>query len=345
METKNNFIYDLMGSMQESYKFDLYEQKFIMPTGIKSQKNYIDNTLITYKNYHKEFNFYFLNAVKNTLYDIVKNDIVISLDNKIILKELYKIIFLIDSTNRIINFISRKNYPKKYFADYQSDSKEIKRVMKSHKGMIVNSRTKLISKGEHRINWWFHNILNKNKKLTKFYLNMITMIDFERCTFLENEDEVVVERFFNFVDSKIVQIVTSNVVLKSLSILLYHQLKDYLKIKKKDDLELYVSILMEELYNYTPNFEEFNRIIYLRSTVNYFPIFGAKRTSEFNKKEKEFIRANILKDRKLNKKKDFDYKGFDISLELIFKKPHSQFLLKYPVEFFRRNPKYSTSQN
>ena len=350
MKIKNSFIKDLMDSMLDDYKFDLYEPIFIVSNGNKAQKYYINNTINMYLEHHPEFNVSFLKDIKNTLIDIVKDDIIIDLNNKLILKELYKIIFWIDCINRTLDIISDKHYPKKYFAGYQSDNREIKKEMNKNKGMIVNSRTKLVSKGENRLNWWFHNILNKNKKLTKFYLNMFTLIDIEKCTFIEKEDEEVVEKFFNFLNSKMVQIITDNIICKSLSILLYHEFKYYLKIDEKE-IEPLITNIMLKLYNYEPNYEEFNKTIYLRSTIEYFPIFGAKRTSQFTKKEKDFIRSNMLKDYKLNNKdkknnnKNFDYKSFDLSLELLLKKPHTQFLMKYPVEFFRKNPKYSTIKN
>ena len=341
MKTKNNFIQDLINSISEDYKFDLYEQRFIVSKGVRTSKYYINDTIELYSHYNDELDENFLNAVKSTLEDIVKNDIVISLDDKIILKELYKIIFLINSTNKALDFISSKNYPKKFLAGYQSDKKEIAKEAKKHKGMIVNSRVNIISKGEHRLNWWFHHILNMNPKLTKYYLNMFTLIDLEKCTFIEKEDEKVIEKFFNFLNSKTVQMTTENAILKNLSILLYDELKYFLKIEEKN-IEPLITELMFKLYNYKPNYEEFNKVIYLRSTINYFPIFGAKRNTEFDKKEKNFIRSNILKDAELNNIKDFYYKSFDMTMELLFKKPHTQFLLKYPVEFFRKNPKYST---
>ena len=46
----------------------------------------------------------YFNQVKKIFIEIVKNDKIIELDNKIILKELYKILFLIDNTNCIVNW-------------------------------------------------------------------------------------------------------------------------------------------------------------------------------------------------------------------------------------------------
>ena len=72
------------------------------------------------------------------------------------------------------------------------------------------------------------------------------------------------------------------------------------------------------------------------------PIFGAKRNSHFNKNEKEFIKKTMYKELTLREKIKFNHKEFNLLFESLLKKPHIQFLLKYPVEFLRINPKYST---
>ena len=137
MKQKKNFINDLLKAISKDYIFDLYESRHIIPSGVKSPEYYINNTLDLYFEYHKTLNPNFFNKVKDLFIEIVKNDKIIELDNKIILKELYKILFLIDNTNQLLDFISEKNYPKKYFASYHSDKREIKREEKRHKKMIV----------------------------------------------------------------------------------------------------------------------------------------------------------------------------------------------------------------
>ena len=133
MKQKNNFINDLLKFTSKDYIFDLYESRYIIPSGVKSAEYYINNTLDLYFEYHKTLNPNFFNKVKDLFIEIVKNDKIIELDNKIILKELYKILFLIDNTNQLLDFISQPSYPKKYFASYQSDKREINREKKDIK--------------------------------------------------------------------------------------------------------------------------------------------------------------------------------------------------------------------
>ena len=89
MKTKVNFIHDLLNSISDDYILDLYEQRFIIPTGLKKSSYYIDNTIDLYADYHKTLNPNFFNKVKDIFIDILKDDKIIELDNKIILQELY----------------------------------------------------------------------------------------------------------------------------------------------------------------------------------------------------------------------------------------------------------------
>ena len=341
MKQKNNFINDLLKAISKDYILDLHQFRYIIPSGVKSPEYYINNTFDLYFEYHKTLNPNFFNKVKNVLIEIVKNDKIIELDNRIILKELYKIIFLIDSTNQLLDFIFQPSYPKKYFASYQSDKREINREKKRHKNMIVKAKVPLTYKGEHRVNWWFNDMFAKNQKVVKFYLHVFTLIDLEKCDFIKKENEELQLQVINFLESKLIQRTTDKDIYKSLAILLHTELKDFLKIQDTKAKE-YVTEILEKLFYYTPNDEEFNKTIYFRSSIKFMPIFGAKRNSHFNKNEKEFIKKTMYKELTLREKIKFNHKEFNLLFESLLKKPHIQFLLKYPVEFLRINPKYST---
>ena len=45
MKQKNNFLQDLINSISDDYILDLYEQRFIIPNGLKKPSHYIDNTI------------------------------------------------------------------------------------------------------------------------------------------------------------------------------------------------------------------------------------------------------------------------------------------------------------
>jgi len=341
MKAKNNFINDLLKTISKDYIFDLYESKYIIPSGVKSPVYYINNTLNLYFEYHKTLNPNFFSKVKKIFVEIVKNDKIIELDNKIILKELYKIIFLIDCTNQLLDFISQPNYPKKYFASYQSDKREINREKKRHKNMIVKAKTPIVHKGEHRLNWWFNDMFAKNQKIVKFYLHSFTLMDLEKCNFIKRENEEIQLQVINFLESKLIQNTNEKDILKSLAILLHSELRYFLKLQDTDSKE-FITELLQILFKYKPNDEEFNKTIYFRSSIKFMPIFGAKRTAFYNTSEKEFIKKTIYEELTLREKTKFNHKEFNLVFDAYIKNPHIQFLLKYPVEFFRINPKYST---
>ncbi len=341
MKQKNNFINDLLKAISKDYILDLHQFRYIIPSGVKSPEYYINNTLDLYFEYHKTLNPNFFNQVKKIFIEIVKNDKIIELDNKIILKELYKILFLIDNTNQLLDFISEKNYPKKYFASYHSDKREIKREEKRHKKMIVKSRTPIVHKGEHRLNWWFNHIYAENPKIVKFYLHSFTLMDLEKCNFIKRENEEIQLQVINFLESKLIQNTTEKDILKSLAILLHSELRHFLKLKDTDSKE-FIAEILQILFKYKPNDEEFNKTIYFRSSIKFMPIFGAKDKSYYVNNEKEFIKKNIYKELTSREKINFNHKEFNLVFDAYIKKPHIQFLLKYPVEFFRINPKYST---
>ena len=207
--------------------------------------------------------------------------------------------------------------------------------------MIVKAKTPIVHKGEHRLNWWFNDMFAKNQKVVKFYLHIFTLIDLERCNFIKKESKELQLKVINFLESKLIQRTGENDILKSLSILLHSELKHFLKIKDTKAKEQVTQIILN-LLNYKPNDEEFNKTIYFRSSIKFMPIFGAKKDSHYDTNEKKFIKTNILKELSTKEQKDFDNNEFDKLFELILKKPHIQFLHKYPVELFRKNPKYST---
>ena len=107
MKIKKDFINELLNSISKDYILDLYLFRYLIPNGVKSQEFYVDNTINLYFDYHETLNSNFFNKAKNIFIQIVKNDKIIELDNKIILKELYKILYLIDATNQLLDFISQ----------------------------------------------------------------------------------------------------------------------------------------------------------------------------------------------------------------------------------------------
>jgi len=91
------------------------------------------------------------------------------------------------------------------------------------------------------------------------------------------------------------------------------------------------------------NDEEFNARVYIRSVVSWFPIFGASRKKEvLTKKEIDFLRKQLIKfERRLDPNFKYDAIAFNQMIQIYLEYPHTTFLQKYPVEFLRKNSKYS----
>ena len=66
MKQKNNFINDLLKFTSKDYIFDLYESRYIIPSGVKSAEYYINNTLDLYFEYHKKYPTYNIRQKRKT---------------------------------------------------------------------------------------------------------------------------------------------------------------------------------------------------------------------------------------------------------------------------------------
>ena len=124
--------------MNNDYMHDLYIENFTYPIDIYYKKDVIKNTVDFYQEHHPTFNIKAFNQLSyNTIEQIIKYDKTINIHNQNIYKELYKILYLIDVTFNTLKFIKQVNYPKKHFANIQSDKKKIKSEVRNYKKLIV----------------------------------------------------------------------------------------------------------------------------------------------------------------------------------------------------------------
>jgi hypothetical protein len=129
-------------------------------------------------------------------------------------------------------------------------------------------------------------------------------------------------------------------VRKSLGILLYWEQINFLKIKK-DDAEVNVKSIIYELFNEDINCFEFHNAIWIKSSV-YIPIFAASKNDNLDNDEKNLIKKRMLEELHSDIFSATNSDKFDLLFDIFIKSPHIQFLQKYPVELFRKNPKYSS---
>ncbi|WP_281951299.1 hypothetical protein [Nitrosophilus kaiyonis] len=336
-------INQLLQELDEYYKFDLFVKNFqyCLQKNIPNSKlkNVYSKTLEKYIANHPEING---QKIRNILlhWEVDEsNQTFIFYDNNIISLELYKSLYFITETMKILNIIENSNlYPKK-FAAFQSDFKEIKSFRLHYKKNLVG-RFSLSNKKEARIKYFLSTVYYKNKELTKFFLHNLLITDIFKISLLSKETEENIDTIFNALDFFLTQRTTKKAVIKSLGILLFYQFKSIMKIPVRNS-EILTQNIIYDIFEENINMYEFKRHIYIKSSINWFPIFAASKKTSLTKIEQEYIKNKLLNEIKLYGIK-INENVFNKLFEIYMKNPVIQFLQKYPGELIRINPKYSS---
>jgi len=334
---------DFYNFLKKDYYDDLYLENYTYPVNIYFTKDLVENTIALYHGHHPSFNYDVVTHIPYHCFEqIVKHDKVIVINEHIIYKELYKILFLIHNTFYSLDFIKNKSYPKKYSAYIQSDRKRVNGAIRSHKNMIVNNNV-ISSKGELRANWYFYNLFKNNRNLTTLLLNLLTITDISKFSSLYKEKNETITKVLHFFNDKLIQQTTPTKVIKSLGVLLHYEFKNYLKIKDTKSKELISELIPYIFDTASPNDEEFNNHVYISSTLSFMPIFGATDINLYTQHTREGIKRTFIK---MMKELNYKNKITDSQLNAMIKEalelPHITYLQKYPMELLRINPKYST---
>ncbi len=277
-------LHSLMGSLTDEYYFDMYEPNFHKIQGNYTIKHKIENTKEVYCKYHPDFDIETFNKFPNHFLEkIVENDTTIYFDEKYIYLELYKILYLLDTTIYHRKYIKTSKYNKRV----KANNKSLTTQKNSHKKNILPS-SNIYDKGEHRLNYHYLNNLQKEKKVTKFFLQTMTLYDLEKVAMLYKEKRDNVKKTIHFLEDRLIQKTADEAILKSLGILLHYEFKNYLKIGD-DDSKKYIADIMSYIFNAIVNDDEFNRYVYLISTISFFPIFGIKGTGNFKLLNRKYI--------------------------------------------------------
>lgn len=339
----------LFVSSSKDYYHDLYLPiyKFDPIPEPKNTQFYINNTIDFYCKHHKEFDKTYLIDLENSFNQIIEKDRLILIHGKVIYYELYRVLWLIESTQNTLKTIEKKDYGKNLFAQIHQDQREVKREVQYYKKQLVKAKRPLPSKSlkkEPRLKWYFLQMYHYDKKLFNVFFSSFLLCDLEKVadiyTLSEDELEIVMDALNYLMNQK----TTASAVIKSLGILLYTVARYYLKIKHEKAKTLAVEIVQYVFEDVEAlNDEEFNASVYIRSVVSGIPIFGASRRKEvLNKKEIDFLRKKLIKfERRLDPKFKYDVTAFNEMIQIYLEYPHATFLQKYPAEFFRKNSKYS----
>ncbi len=331
----------ILSSISSEYYIDLYLPDFKVAKGVdlSDRTKFIDNTISFYKEHHKEFDIEKVKQINEDLIDIAKYDTVIYLKNTLIYKELYKILLYIDYTFQAEQILLDPKYPYD-FAKIQSDKRNIIRFKTKEKNNIVGP-SKLLhssSRREPRLKYWFLTLYHQNPMLVKFFLHNFLLVDIEKLKCIHEENRELTDILLKDMEYFLTQKTNIGAVLKNFGILLYYELTHFLNIHY-NDAETILESIIYKLFRDKVNTSEFRRNIYLKSSLGFFPIFGASKQSYFIQDDKNYIKKKLLTELKVFY--NINQEHFNLFFDSHMRNPHIQFLRKYPVEFFRINPKYS----
>jgi hypothetical protein len=334
-----NVIHKIFDALSQEYIYDLlipnYKDLLWNNLSSSNRKIYIDSTINLYAKHNEYFDVQKMHHIKDELLNIVKYDKVIEFDGALIYKELYKILWLIDMTFQALEILRAKNYPRD-FGKFQSNKEKINSKRAFYKNYIVGD-DKLTNRKEVRFRYWSYTLYYKNKNLVEFFLYGFLLGDLIKFKDLHEENEVN-ELFLSNLTYFLMQKTTTDAVIKSLGILLYGEFTEYLKIPKVKSKRL-IQWIIDALFHSNINTDEFSGHIHIKSSLGFYPVFGASRKAKYSDEEKEFMKKRLLKD--IKELALIDEETFNTAYEKNTKNPHIQFLAKYPLELFQENPKYS----
>jgi len=331
----------ILASVSEDYYIDYYLVNFKPANGVNLSDRHkiIDNTIKKYKEHHEDFQDEKLKSVIEYFKKIITHDTVIHFENTLIYRELYKILFIIDITFNAQELLNdSKAYPSG-FAEIQSDMKEVKLFKRKNRDNIIGYyRLPKSYRGSSRFRNWFATIYIKNKALARFFTHLFLTADLVRVKEF-HEDEEVSKKLIEELEYILMQQTVISKVIKSFGILIYWEMKKFLSIDK-DDAEVYTKTIIYELFKENFNAEELYKVVEIKSSLGFFPIFGASKKASLKSEEKQFIHNKFFKE--ITKNTEISKKEFEPLFDSYIRTPHIQFLHKYPVELFRQNPKYSS---
>lgn len=332
---------NLVSSMSDDYYLDYYIENYKQSLWAnKSDKDkIIKDTVNKFKEHHEDFEEHKIKHIFDYFEKITKNDKVIHFEEKFIYKELYKILYIIDSTFQAQKLLNdSKAYPTG-FAKIQSDLKEVKLFRKHNKKNIVGDYLLPRSyRGSSRFRNWFATLYIKNKALARFFTHLFLTADLVRVKEF-HEDEEVSKKLIEELEYILMQQTTISKVIKSFGILIYWEMIKYLGVHK-NDAEVYTKAMIYELFKENFNAEELHKVVEIKSSLGFFPIFGASKKTSLKDDEKQFIHNKIFN--QIQKNTSITTEEFEPLFDSYIRTPHIQFLAKYPVELFRQNPKYSS---
>lgn len=329
--------FDLFSTVNKHYTLDKYIFPKLQIKPINSKKYYIDDTIALYKKHHPDIDISNLVNIKDILQNLATKDTFAQLDDQLILKELYSILFYIEQIQKQLSIVESDDYPDKYFAKYDQDIRELQRISKRNKDQIFNPKDNLpiTNKKETTFKWKLFNLYSKDPIIFEYFLNSLVLGNINDIVGIDEMDEeeaLILIDMLSYLSNKKT---TPNIIKKSLWIIIYFKLKLKLHFTSTES-ERTAYELMLNLFDYS--LQKIDRKIYVKSIINGMAVFGAKRKTHYTLDKLNFLEQRILRDMQFTKKvKDNLYDILKTNID----KPYMTYIGMYPLELLELNSKYS----
>ena len=288
-----------------------------------------NSTIKKYCQYHQDVEEKFYTNIKSTLQKIRKSEKAVKLDNTTIYFHTYRILFWIDLYQKALDFFNSNEYKKFSFAKYASKNKKIEdeffRLQKE-------SLDPYFFTGTSRLRMKILQLFLENRDLVDLVLNTQTLIPklVIKYEALENYNANImttIQKIFDHFASSYIS--SEDVILKSLSIVLYSYLTFHMKIKTSYAKGI-VQEIMQELFNY--DFQSIsNQNIYIAGRLNNLPIF---KNSSKNEIYSEQLKHDFTVFSKYIQRGFTGLDYFDLNPEKYFNEnPIKAYFEQYPIEF------------
>ncbi|HOI82774.1 MAG TPA: hypothetical protein PKW30_00545 [Campylobacterales bacterium] len=293
--------------------------------------------------------------IKNIFEEITKKDKQIRINDTVIYLELYKIIWYVLTHKIALEAISDEKYFKSNMAAFESDQDKIFSKYRQQLRAIKDKELPLnqTEKGKAKLRAYILLCMHRNKELTKFFLNCLFLDDITKIQLPDDMAEELVMALTETVTPFIFQKTNDTAIVKSFAMLVYFTLHNQLGFTPAKSKELSIN-LTYEVFNTKPNLDEIRKYKGMVASVGALPIFAcSKEKSYLSDEEKAFHFKKTIEGLE-----DIKFDGIDLlprkldlmpylekEYKIFIENPVLKYIKKYPLELFRKNPKYSEITN
>lgn len=306
--SKEQYEYVINTYKSFSQEVQLYELKSDIKfyNSIKADKLHSSNTLKLFNSYAKEnnFEFTFVNKLKNSLCSISKYDKVFRLDGKYYLFHTYKILGFIREAVSAYLLSKDRQFMKGTIAEYKTREKDY------YLSEYLDNREQLFKpnnqyKGVNLLNAFLYRSLYFHKEFTKYYLSYYAIMGVDNIKLIDNdklESKIMKNTLKVFQSGQ----VDKKDCAKSLLSVLYYYLVHKMRVNKNHALFV-VKDLVDNIFGIYSQYKgsELLKNIYVKEVIGSHVIYSFHKTNEYiTPKNKSYLK-NIFSTHSLINHKNF----------------------------------------